>query len=475
MNRPRSPLIRSVLDRSTLPMGNDRLPAEGEPRWQLYVVHGPAEVPPFTLSAQRAQIGREPDAGDHLVLPDPSVSRIHAILAAFPGEDTAWLQDHGSSNGVFVNGQKVDGAAIRPGDVIRLGDSLLVVGRGALRPDDDIAELGVLGRSSSVRELRALVKKVAPSALPALIEGPTGTGKELIAQALHNESGRKGRFVALNCAALPSTLVESMFFGHRKGAFTGATSDQDGAFVQAHGGTLFLDEVGDLGLDTQPKLLRVLETGEVFPIGATQPIAVDVRLVAATHVPFDQALVQETFRRDLYTRLAGVVLRTPALSARREDILLLFRAFLGEGNERPMSADFAQALLLNAWPGNVRELKKLAERLLVLHGDAARWELGMLDEEMRRPSSSPPAAQPGVVLTPATALPSATLPTTTPLDPSPPAERDLGPPPREDLVALLERCDGNVSRVAELVGRNRKQIYRWMDQLAVERGTGRRG
>jgi DNA-binding NtrC family response regulator len=443
--------------RITLPMGADEIRRDDKLPWYLRVVRASGEGAVHAIDARRVRIGREAEAGADLVLPDPAVSRVHATITAFPGEDTLWLQDQASSNGVFVDGRKVEAAAVRCGDVIRLGDSMLVVGRGVPAPADEERDLGILGRAPAVAELRAVVRKVAPSALSVLVVGPTGTGKELIAHALHAESGRRGRVVAVNCAALPGTLVESVLFGHRKGAYTGAIADQAGAFVQADGGTLLLDEVGDLAIEAQPKLLRVLESGELTPLGATQPITVDVRVVAATHVPLDAAMEAGRFRRDLYARLAGVVVRTPALADRREDVPLLFRSFLGDA-ARPMSADFVESLLVHDWPFNVRELRQLAERLLVLHADAPRWERGMLDEEMRSAGGSAPPPRGDGAAAGATA---------------PPAAKE-GPPAREELLALLAQCGGNVSSVAELVRRNRKQVYRWMDQLGIARGTGRR-
>jgi DNA-binding NtrC family response regulator len=449
---------RSSSTRNTLPMGADTVDREGARPWYLWVARAPAPLDAFMIASQRTHIGREPDAGVDLVLPDPAVSRVHAVLAAFPGEGTLWLQDRGSSNGVFVNGRRVEGAAVRAGDVIRIGDSVLILGRGFPAPVEEARDLGILGRSPPVAELRAVVRKVAPSALPVLVVGPTGTGKELVARAVHEQSGRKGRVVAVNCAALPATLVESVLFGHRKGAYTGAIADQDGAFVQANGGTLFLDEVGDLALEAQPKLLRALENGEVTPVGAAHALAVDVRVVAATHVPLDAALEDGRFRRDLYARLAGVVGKTPALADRREDVPMLFDAFLGDGGARPMSADFVESLVAHGWPFNVRELRKLAERLMVLHAGAPHWERGMLDDDMIQATAAGPEEPPAE---------SASHGTT------PPAARD-SPPPREELIALLEKCDGNVSRVADLVQRNRKQVYRWMKQHAVDPGTGRK-
>jgi DNA-binding NtrC family response regulator len=457
MTQERSAPARTSTTRNTLPMGADRVDRDAARPWYLWIARAPEPCDVFVVTAQRTHVGREADAGVDLVIPDPAVSRLHAVIAAFPGEDTLWIQDRGSSNGVFVNGRKVEGAAVRAGDVIRVGDSVLVLGRGTPAPPGEAGDLGILGRSPPVADLRAVVRKVAPSALPVLVVGPTGTGKELVARALHEQSGRKGRIVAVNCAALPATLVESALFGHRKGAFTGAIADQDGAFVQADGGTLFLDEIGDLAIEAQPKLLRALENGEVTPVGLAQARTVDVRVVAATHVPLDAALEEGRFRSDLYARLAGVVVKTPPLADRREDVPLLFDAFLGEGSARPMTADFAESLVLYGWPFNVRELKKLAERLVVLHDGAPQWERGMLDEEMLHAADvtdPAPSAGPSRGTTP-------------------PAPRE-GPPPREELIALLERCEGNVSRVADLVRRNRKQVYRWMKQHAVDPGTGRK-
>jgi DNA-binding NtrC family response regulator len=417
----------------------------------LVVVSGPDAGARFPLRPGESCLGREPRIAGvgQVVLRDPRVSRLHATLTWQPDADELLLTDCNSSNGVFVDGLRVDRKQLAAGDVLRVGETVLLVCAGeppAYEADD---ALGIVARAPVIRELRTTIRRVAPSALSVLVVGATGSGKELVARALHAESGRRGPFLAVNCAALPGTLVENALFGHKKGAYTDAVSDQPGAFVQASGGTLFLDEIGDLSLEAQPALLRALDNAEVTPIGAAAPTAVDVRIIVATHVPLDAAMKAARFREDLYGRLAGVVIQVPPLRARREDILLLLRHFLPEPlRARPMSADLVESLLVYGWPRNVRELQKLAERLPVLYPDRARWELDMLDPEMRveRRRESPPTA---------------------------PAASPKHPLSREELESLLERCGGNVSRVAKLARRNRKQVYRWMDLYGIARGAGR--
>jgi sigma-54 dependent transcriptional regulator, acetoin dehydrogenase operon transcriptional activator AcoR len=434
--------------------------AESACVWTLRVLRGPEELGPALVipAGRQLRIGREESTGVDIVLSDPRVSRVHADLLSEPGNDHLVILDRKSSNGVFLNGHRVTRAEVRAGDMLRLGDAVLVLGDRAPPGRDEEPDLGLLGASTRIADLRRTVRRVAPSALSAFLVGPTGTGKELVARAIHRESGRSGPFIAVNCAALPQTLFESTLFGHRKGSFTGASTDQDGAFVQAHGGTLFLDEVGEMAIEAQPRLLRALETLEITPVGAARSTAVDVRIVAATNVVVEAALREGKLRGDLYARLAGVVIRTPPLHHRREDIVLLFRSFFAPTfAARPMTADFVESLVSYSWPHNVRELRRLAERLQVLHPDAPRWERRMLDEEMREPRCAPPQQQSVV----------ATLP------PERPAEPERGPPSREELLALLASCDGNVSLAAARVGRNRKQVYRWMEQYGVLRGTGR--
>jgi sigma-54 specific flagellar transcriptional regulator A len=229
-----------------------------------------------------------------------------------------------------------------------------------------------IGASPNAEALRILIARVASSTATALITGESGTGKELVARALHDQSDRsQANFVPINCAAIPTGLVESELFGHRKGSFTGAMTDRIGRFELAHGGTIFLDEIGDLSLDMQVKLLRVLQERSVDPVGGTKSVPVDVRVVAATHRDLEQEIVAGRFREDLYYRLNVLPLNTPALRQRSQDVPVLlahFAAHFAQKGQTPISfaADFLGALQDYAWPGNVRELSNLVDRFSTL-------------------------------------------------------------------------------------------------------------
>lgn len=230
----------------------------------------------------------------------------------------------------------------------------------------------LIGRSEPMRVLRQLIEKIAPSRATVLITGESGTGKELVAQALHAHGPRAGGpFVPINCGAIPRDLLESELFGHRKGAFTGALAHRIGRFEMAHGGTLFLDEVGDLPADMQVKLLRVLQSRRVEPLGAAESIPIDVRVVAATHRQLEQEVGEGRFREDLYYRLNVIPMRTAALRERPQDIreLLEFyaRRHAAEGCDPvTLDDDLMQALYCYEWPGNVRELSNLVDRFSAL-------------------------------------------------------------------------------------------------------------
>ena len=233
---------------------------------------------------------------------------------------------------------------------------------------------GIVGRSVALREALELVDLVAPSDSSVLLLGETGTGKELIARAIHNRSRRRDRtFVKLNCAAIPSGLLESELFGHERGAFTGAITHKTGRLELADKGSIFLDEIGDITLELQPKLLRILQEQEFEPLGSTRTKKVDVRVVAATHRDLEQMISEKQFRSDLYYRLNVFPISVPPLRERREDIPMLVRHFAGNFAQRmskvidEVSAETIDALMRYEWPGNIRELQNVIERAVILH------------------------------------------------------------------------------------------------------------
>jgi len=243
----------------------------------------------------------------------------------------------------------------------------------------------LVGRSRAMQEVYRLIDLAAPTAAPVLITGESGTGKELVARSLHELSQSKGPFVAVNCSAIPETLLESEIFGHERGAFTGATERRPGCFELAHGGTLFLDEIAEMGMAIQAKFLRILQDGSVRRLGGRAELKVDVRVLAATNKDPLQAIKDGVFREDLYYRLNVIQIPLPPLRERREDIPLLAQAFIEDFNKkydkRVRSVDEAtQAILLeHPWPGNVRELRNAVERAVIL-----------CDEELIAPHHLPP-------------------------------------------------------------------------------------
>jgi len=244
--------------------------------------------------------------------------------------------------------------------------------RPPVEPGAVPARFGLVGDSPQMRAVFELIEKVAPADVSVLIQGETGTGKELVARALHEHGRRKGGpFVAENCAAVPATLLESELFGHAKGSFTGAVRDRMGHFVSAHGGTVFLDEIGDMPLAMQSKLLRVLQNGEVRPVGSNKVREVDVRVVAATNKDLAAMCAERLFREDLYFRLNVITIELPPLREREGDVRHLVRHLLGEcereaGRELSVSEEAMAALEAWSWPGNVRELENEVRRAAVL-------------------------------------------------------------------------------------------------------------
>jgi transcriptional regulator with PAS, ATPase and Fis domain len=288
-----------------------------------------------------------------------------------------------------VNGRPVSEAQIGVGDVVRLGGWVGVV---AASPGA-FAEIapGLWGGATLLGALEPL-RTAAASDLPIVLEGETGTGKELATRALHRWSGRSGPLSAVNCAALPEGLAEGELFGYRRGAFTGADRASAGFFRGAEGGTLLLDEVSDLPLALQAKLLRVLEEREVQPLGEIHPVPIDVRVVVAGQQPLIESVRAGRFRADLLARLDGLTVRLPPLRKRREDVLPLFSRLLeelGQGRVPAMESDFAERLCMHDWPFNVRELVLLAKRLLTLHGSDVTLRAQHLPERIAGMAASP--------------------------------------------------------------------------------------
>jgi DNA-binding NtrC family response regulator len=300
---------------------------------------------------------------------DFTVSEFHVELAAHP--DGIEVRDLDSWNGTYFEGARILRAVVPPGATLSLGESAIrvdVVTKA--QPPSPVRDSfrALLGKSTAMRELFALLERLAPTDLAVFIEGPTGSGKELVARALHDDSARASQpFVVLDCAALPANLAESVLFGHTTGAFTGAVEPREGVFEAADGGTVFLDEVGDLPLDLQPKLLRVLEARQVTRLGENKPRPVSVRVLSATWRDLRRMVNQGQFRDDLYYRLAQTRLILPSLLERREDIELLAAEFLRRlprdaSCARSLSREAMAELAKREYPGNVRELKNVVER-----------------------------------------------------------------------------------------------------------------
>jgi DNA-binding NtrC family response regulator len=345
------------------------------------VIQGPDRGEQVCLGTQPLVFGSSPNAD--LPLSDKTVSRRH--LTATREGGAVVLRDAGSTNGSYVGEVRFKEIAINYGTEVRIGRTVLklIPEEVALAPGvSATAEWGtLLGRDLKMRRLFGLLGDVAPSEATVLIEGETGSGKELVAEEIHRHSRRAGKpFVVFDCGAVPRELIEAALFGHVKGAFTGAGSDRKGAFGEAAGGTVFLDEIGELPLDLQPALLRVLDKRAIKRVGAAVYEPVDVRIVAATNRDLRALVAARGFREDLYYRLAVIRVGLPALRERPEDIPLLVEAFVARfaaGRRLAVSpADMAR-LVRHPWPGNVRELRNVIERACVL-ARSETLELGEL-------------------------------------------------------------------------------------------------
>jgi DNA-binding NtrC family response regulator len=305
-----------------------------------------------------------------------------------------------------------------------------------------VTRTGPLGQAPSFVAAEQLATRAAGTDVPILLTGDSGTGKEVLARHVHAQSRRaEGPFVAVNCGAISPQLFESTLFGHKKGAFTGATADSQGLFAAAHRGTLFLDELGDLALEQQVKLLRVLESGELLPVGASKPLQVDVRIVSATHRPLAEMVAARTFRDDLYWRVRGIEVALPRLCERSEDIVVLAQHFLNltsalvPGTELPsLSAAAVRCLETYAWPGNLRELRHEMQRALVLAGGRRVILPEDLSPALRGPVSTVEVAE-GASL-----------------------EQKIEALERSELARALAEHGGNRSHAAEALGLSRQGL-----------------
>lgn len=407
----------------------------GEPLWVHWLQPAGVEDQRFP-EGHTLTVGRGADTA--LVIQAREVSRRHASLTGTLGG--VLVRDLGSRNGTWANGVRVQRSMLKVGDVLRMGQSLAIVTPSSRNGAFPEIGAGLYG-GQELATTMAVARRAAGTMLPVVVVGETGVGKELVARAVHDWSGRTGRLVSTNCAALTESLAESQLFGHRQGAFTGANRNVAGLFQAAQGGTLFLDEIPELPLSVQAKLLRALESGEIWPVGAQGPTTIDVRVVCATQTPLRVLVGSGAFRQDLYARLDGVPLRVPALRERRADIVPLFLHFLSHaagGRVPPIAAELLEALLGYPWPMNVRELRQVAERLIALHGHEAGLLARHLPRRMLRPDATP----------------------TAPSDPSPPADSSQGNSEIDKLIRALERYHGNVSRACSSISMSRQRAYR---------------
>jgi len=305
----------------------------------------------------------------------------------------------------------------------------------------------LIGRTAPMLDVYKQIAHAADSTAPVLIIGESGSGKELVARAIHSHSKRaRDPFVGINCGAIADTLLESELFGHQRGSFTGAVSDHKGVFEQAGGGTVLLDEIGDTTPALQVRLLRVLEEGEVRPVGGNRPLRVTARVIAATNVPLEQAVDEGRFRQDLYYRLSVIVIRVPPLRDRRADIPLLIGSFLEDackraGQKKVLSTDALDALLRHPWPGNVRELRNTIERLVVSSRGSLIEAFDLTDSV----TAAKPAPQD---------QPFSDLPTLDELE-------------RRYFLHVLDAAKRNRTRAAEILGVDRRTLYRMAERFGI--------
>jgi DNA-binding NtrC family response regulator len=423
---------------------------------RLQCTEGPDAGKDMTTDKERLKIGAHPTCD--FVLSDQTASRAHfEILYTERGYLVA---DLNSTNGTFLDGRRVERAYLSPGSKILAGKTTFLFEpideEVTVEPDPDGELGGMIGRSLRMRQIFGLLKKVAPMDVSVIIQGETGTGKELVARAVHDLSPRsKGPFVVLDCGAIPANLIESELFGHEKGAFTGATTSRPGAFERANGGTIFLDELGELRLDLQPKLLRVLENREVRRVGGNEVIDVDVRVIAATNRDLVKEIQAGNFREDLYFRLSVISVQLPPLRQRKDDIPHILRNALaepelvGKAGKKWFTDNALAVLQTYAWPGNVRELLNVVSHVVTLT-DGPEIDVQHLPARVRGAQG-----EAGLTFNEHLSFKDA-------------KEQLLESFEREYLSQLLKRCEGNISRAARESGLHRKSIERLMKKYQLD-------
>ncbi|HEX5753170.1 MAG TPA: sigma 54-interacting transcriptional regulator [Archangium sp.] len=424
---------------------------------RIQVSAGPDEGKSLISDKERLRCGAHP-TNDLVLAEDRTASRHHFEII---NTERGWLLvDLNSTNGTFLDGRRIERAYLSAGAQIRAGSSTLTFApideEVTVEPDREGELCGLVGQSVKMRQVFALIKKIAPMDVSVIIGGETGTGKELVARAIHELSGRKkGPMVVLDCGAIPPNLIESELFGHEKGSFTGAMTSRPGAFERAHGGTIFLDELGELRLDLQPKLLRVLENREVRRVGGNDTLEVDCRVIAATNRDLPKEIAAGNFREDLFFRLSVINLQLPPLRERREDIPLILKRGLADpevmarhGRKR-ISPEALSLLMAYGWPGNVRELMNVLSHVLAFS-----------DGEEVLPEDLPPRVRGQQREGP--------LPFNEHLTFKDAKEQLLENFEREYVTSVLTRCEGNLSRAARESGLHRKSIERLVKKYQLD-------
>jgi DNA-binding NtrC family response regulator len=421
---------------------------------QLRVLDGPDRGIEIELPQAGVVIGT--DKACDVVLTDQFVSRRHCAVAPTPAGFS--ITDLGSSNGTVIDGVSVTKVVAPPGVALRIGKTLV-----QLMPADEVVDIppskadhfgALYGESIAMRQVFAILERASKSNAPVLFLGESGTGKELMARGVHDASPRaKGPFVVFDCGASTETLIESDLFGHTKGAFTGAANERVGAFAAAHGGTLFLDEIGDLPVGLQPKLLRMLEAGEVTPLGGRKSEKYDVRVVAATHRDVFGEVARGGFRGDLYYRLAVVEIHVPPLRQRSGDLKKLIQLFLDRAGAPQLASQVGGPALERLeryhWPGNVRELRNVITRAVALAGP---------DDDFQ---SLP------FVLRPTVAAPDEGISFKADRPFHEAKDELVARFEREYLTDLVTRAGGNLSQAARIAGLERKFLYKLLERAGL--------